>query len=546
MYLSITYILALSALLTLWRLVQLILSVRNRNRLARQHGCENPAPLPQKDKIFGIDVLLDEYRNFRNNTYLAMLVDRFNSCGDTWSCRTMGRTNFATINIENIKTILVTQSRFYKLGQTRSSVLGRTFGHGIFTSEGNEWRFLRRMTRPGFSASHVHLEPHVQSLLEQVPENGEACDLQPLFHNLTLHNAAGIFWGDNAVRRLDEGEGEGKGLATRINEAICKAFAHTQDIMVLGPLANLLQSSKTKSAIDLVYGFVLENSQAVFRQKSSPPATTGSHVPEKGESKAGSGVTGLFYDLFGAHDFDTIHTQLRQMFMAAEGTTAETLTHLFHLLSRHPRVLDTLRAEISLNLPPSDLPTSSDLTAKNTPYLNACIKEVLRLFPTVPFNNRIALQDTVLPRGGGADGLSPIVVPAGAEISLPHYPLYRRKDIFGDDADEFVPERWLQMKDQDQNEAAWTQQCESYLPFSIGKRACPGQPIALETVRYVAARLVQEFSQIRDASGNRPWRENCGATLQSKFGAVVAMERRMKSEGDLDSGYMSEISSGSL
>lgn len=76
-------------------------------------------------------------------------------------------------------------------------------------------------------------------------------------------------------------------------------------------------------------------------------------------------------------------------------------------------------------------------------YLDACIKEVLRIFPTAPFNNRVALQDTVLPRGGGVDGLDPIAVPAGTEISFPHYALYHRKDIFGEDAHEFVPERWL-------------------------------------------------------------------------------------------------------
>ncbi|KAL4932063.1 cytochrome P450 [Aspergillus undulatus] len=490
-------------------------------------------PPPQKDKILGIDVLLEEWRNFRNNTYLNMLVNRFNSCGNTWSCRTMGQTNFATVDIENIKTILVTQSQLYGLGRTRSSVLGSTLNHGIFTSEGNEWRFLRRMSRPGFSASHVHLEPHVQSLLEQVPDDGEPCDLQPLFHNLTLHNAASIFWGEDAIRQLDEGR---KGLATRMNDAICKAFAHTQDVMVLGPLAKRFQSSETKSAIALVYSFILENSKAVFRQKSS--STSNDTEPSKGSGGEESGVTALFYDYFNPRDFDTVHIQLRQMFMAAEGTTAETLTHLFHLLSRHPRVLDTLRAEISLRLPAGQTPSSSDLT-KNLPYLNTCIKEVLRLFPT----------------GGGPSGFFPIVVPAGAEISLPHYPRYRRKDIFGEDADEFVPERWLRPEDQDESthdqsqslsQRAWVQQCESYLPFSIGKRACPGRPIALETVRYVAVRLLQGFSHIRDASDNRPWRENCGATLQSKFGAVETMKRRGKEKEDSDSGYMSEISSSSL
>ncbi|KAJ5652435.1 hypothetical protein N7507_009861 [Penicillium longicatenatum] len=174
--------------------------------------------------------------------------------------------------------------------------------------------------------------------------------------------------------------------------------------------------------------------------------------------------------------------------------------------------------------------------------MNACVKEVLRLFPTVPFNNRVALQDTVLPRGGGPDGLSPIVVPAGSEISLPHYPLYRRKDIFGDDAEEFVPERWLS-SDDERSSDSWTKQSENYLPFSIGRRACPGRQIALETVRYATVRLIQSFPYICDASGGRPWQENCGATLQSKHGAVVSMRGKMEFDKAIDSGYGSDITS---
>ncbi|KAL3466947.1 cytochrome P450 [Aspergillus heterothallicus] len=193
------------------------------------------------------------------------------------------------------------------------------------------------------------------------------------------------------------------------------------------------------------------------------------------------------------------------MFMAAE-----TLTHLFHLLSRHPRSLRTLHAEVAQRLPNSSLPTSGDLTPANMPYLSGCVKETLRLFPTVPFNNRIALHDTILPRGGGPDGSTPMVVPAGSELSLPHYPLYRRHDIFGADADEFIPERWIQdpfgegvrklLSQED-----YERQCEGYLPFSIGKRACPGRGIALETVRNTAVRVLQEFSDIQDAA--RGWTE---------------------------------------
>ncbi|KAL3482033.1 cytochrome P450 [Aspergillus californicus] len=536
MYLSTWYTAAVLLLSAIWHITRLITRIVNRKALAQRHGCLPPPSLPQTDRLLGIDVLLDEYRNFRGNTYLAMLDRRFQTCGNTWSCRTTGRTNFATIDMENIKTVFVTNSQDYGLGRTRASTLTITLGHGIFTAQGEDWRFLRGMGRPGFAASYMrgHIEAHVQGLLEQIPEGGDV-DLSPLLHDLTLHNAASILFGRDAVRQLDTQSDDGIKLAQRMNAAVVAAFEHTQDVMVLGSLAGLFQSSRSKEAIGLVYGFILENCRRSARKE---PRTDDPSVAT------------ILYSRSTSADFDTIHIHIRHLFMAAEGTTAETLTHLFHLLSRHPRVLHALHAEITDVLPGQTLPTPSDLN-KAMPYLNACIKEVFRLLPTVPFNNRVALVDTILPRGGGENGLSPILIPAGAEISLPHSPLYRRKDIFGDDADQFIPERWLH------EPRTLIKQSESLLPFSIGKRACPGRQIALETIRYVAVRLVQCFPDIRDASGGRDWQENCGATLQSKFGAVVRMKKgetgrksglggdnadgNADGNGVGDSGYSSEV-----
>lgn len=55
---------------------------------------------------------------------------------------------------------------------------------------------------------------------------------------------------------------------------------------------------------------------------------------------------------------------------------------------------------------------------------------------------RTAERDTVLPKGGGPDGQSPLFVPKGTDCRFTTYSLHRRKDYWGDDADEFRPERW--------------------------------------------------------------------------------------------------------
>lgn len=55
---------------------------------------------------------------------------------------------------------------------------------------------------------------------------------------------------------------------------------------------------------------------------------------------------------------------------------------------------------------------------------------------------KVAARDTVLPRGGGPDGKSPIFVPKGRKVFWSSHSMHRRKDIWGQDADEFRPERW--------------------------------------------------------------------------------------------------------
>lgn len=66
----------------------------------------------------------------------------------------------------------------------------------------------------------------------------------------------------------------------------------------------------------------------------------------------------------------------------------------------------------------------------------------LRLHPPVPYNARAALRDTILPVGGGSDGLSPVLVPKGTEVAWDIAALHRRRDLWGDNAADFRPERW--------------------------------------------------------------------------------------------------------
>ena len=60
----------------------------------------------------------------------------------------------------------------------------------------------------------------------------------------------------------------------------------------------------------------------------------------------------------------------------------------------------------------------------------------------LPIMERVSLEDTTLPRGGGADGQKPIFIPKGQSVLISTYALQQRKDIWGSDPGVFRPERW--------------------------------------------------------------------------------------------------------
>ena len=114
----------------------------------------------------------------------------------------------------------------------------------------------------------------------------------------------------------------------------------------------------------------------------------------------------------------------------------------------------------------------------------------LRLYPSVPVNTRTVHRTTTLPTGGGPDRSSPVLVRKGDNVAYCIYAMHRRKDFYGDDAEDFRPERWEEDLPLYHNEAnaSW-----GYLPFNGGPRVCLGRKSswrhALITRRFVRSRI---------------------------------------------------------
>jgi cytochrome P450 len=138
---------------------------------------------------------------------------------------------------------------------------------------------------------------------------------------------------------------------------------------------------------------------------------------------------------------------------------------IFLYLITTPRVLKKFRAEYSKS------PISSpilDSEARNLPYLQAIIKEGLRIWPPV-----VGLMAKEVPPAG--DVVNGLFVPGGTSIGYCAFGIFRDKKIWGEDADVFRPERWLDSEVEKIREHEQTLE----LIFAFGKYQCLGRNVAL-------------------------------------------------------------------
>ena len=179
------------------------------------------------------------------------------------------------------------------------------------------------------------------------------------------------------------------------------------------------------------------------------------------------------------------------LLFAGQDTSAATLSWTLHLLSLSPRVQSKLADEVRSvmrqnNLSGEDVFSKRVLTQMS--YLDAAIKESMRLYPVAPFVVR-RLPSSVTVCGGSKDDKAPRVqLPTDTVACIWIYSLHRHPD-FWSQPNEFLPERWL--SESSTMDAGITN--GAYMPFAAGPRNCVGQPLAHVILRTLLAQLVSHF-----------------------------------------------------
>ncbi|RLN53558.1 hypothetical protein BBJ29_007855 [Phytophthora kernoviae] len=255
----------------------------------------------------------------------------------------------------------------------------------------------------------------------------------------------------------------------------------------VGPEKQL--ADDTKLTDDLVYGVISRS----IEEKNRFDSTSSAKTPRRD-------LISLFIEKSEVEYTKGVHTKkdLKLMrdfvisFLAAgRETTAQTMSWVVLMLNRYPNVLVRIRQELKENFPglaDGEMRSPSMENYQRLIFLEATIRETLRLFPVVAMTGRSATRDVRLYEG--------TFIKAGTRVLLPHYAMGRMSTVWGPDVDEFKPERWID---------ADTGKLKVIFPFKYsvflgGPRICLGMKFALAEMKISLASMLSrfEFKTVKD------------------------------------------------
>ncbi|KAI9815253.1 MAG: hypothetical protein M1827_002733 [Pycnora praestabilis] len=362
--------------------------------------------------------------------------------------------------------------------------IGKPFiGKGVFSTDGAYWQHSRNLIKPMFARAQVSdftaLDLHLSRMMNRIPQDGSTIDLQVLFKLMFLDHSTEFLFGESAETQLT---GSPDAVGSELLTIFDAALSGLGKRILLGRLRVLFlwdrSYDRLASSVHAIVDHYID--KAISREDNKKELQN--RFPEKFKRYI------ILDDLLKTvQDRVEIRNHIINIFLPGRDATAIGLSGVCFLLARHPYAWHKLRAEV--------------LSLKG-----------FRLLMPANRNMRLCLKDCVLPSGGGPDGKKPIFVPQGTQVSVNFGAMQRDKDIWGEDADEFRPERWEDMK------TGW-----HYIPFSGGPRICPGQQIALTECAYVLVRLMQNFRAMENRDPEMAFIEQSRLTVESRNGVKVAL-----------------------
>ncbi|KAF7291836.1 Cytochrome P450 [Mycena chlorophos] len=378
----------------------------------------------------------------------------------------------------------------YVKSELERRFIGKMFGHGVLAAEGESHKRQRKALTPAFSNAAIRRLTHVffdsahklssfwDATLEGSFDGSAMIEVQDWMNRVAL-DSMGI-----AGFSYDFGYLDGKSSpVTRAFEAmqtIPASFA-AGVVMLLSQTFPILTSIPTKrtrlfmdlrDSMNVIANRLLETTR---REKE-----TG--VTEEFSEKS---IIGLLLK----SELETSELRMSQEEIVAQNilllaaryeTTSSALTRALIELAKHPHIQDKLRKELS-SFNAGDPTWDQLVSTSELPYLDAVTQEVLRLQPSLPQLQRVAACDDVIPLdaavlSSAGEPITNITIAKGTTVFIPMRAINRSDALWGPQAKEFIPERWLEEITVPAREL---QGHRHLLTFHDGPRMCLGKAFAL-------------------------------------------------------------------
>ncbi|KAG6337191.1 hypothetical protein ID866_1905 [Astraeus odoratus] len=424
----------------------------------------------------------------------------------TINTRFLWMDNVISMDQEHCKYVLATGFNHFWRGTAQKERLESFLGDGIFNRDDEMWKTHRTLARPFFARDRIsdfelfeRYTSRTLAILSQKAACNEPVDVQDLYARFTIDAASESLFGKNLdtlsgkLPQPGSASSHERGSTTDDNwGTFTKAFETLQQINTIRarigqiwPIFELFDD-KTAPYVDTIRQWV----DPLVEQT----------LEEKAAAKRAGIQRNLVDKTFLQHLADSTEGSLILSSIVMD-TTACLLTYVTYFLALHPSVAKKLRQEV-LDVCGDHPPTYDNI--KKLKYMKAVLDETLRLFPPVPLNQRQSRPvSCTLPPPDPTFPLEcqkPLYMPKSTTFFYSTLLIQRNKALWGPDADNFDPERWIDPT----RLSKYTSNPTMFTPFSAGPRICIGQNYAYNEASYFLVRLMQHFSTFSLAQDAQP------------------------------------------
>ncbi|RDX42185.1 cytochrome P450 [Lentinus brumalis] len=421
-----------------------------------------------------------------------------------------------------VGTMLGRHREVFELPVWFSETMNAVWGPGLMSVQGKEHSLQRRLLNPAFAVRHLRdmvpifnrvSKELVDVLRKEAPEPGTEVDIAQYLSRYTLESIGrtGLGYTFGSL----ESHGTDYSRALKEFGPTLMRLHHWR--LYLPLVRRIFPRSWLRWATEVLPWAALRHMRGI----SDNVYMTSLEVLQRKRELLKQGDESLSSDIGEGKDLISILLRLDAtvsdenlighmslLTLGATDTTSTMLSRVIELLARHPDAQGKLRRELTeatagAGRSLADIDYEAYL---NLPYLDAIIRETVRLYPPLQIAPRVAESDAVLPLGTpvpDAQGqpCHELFIPAGTIVWINIFGLNRDKDTWGPDANEWKPERWLAPLPPSVSDAHIPSIYAHTASFLAGPRACIGYNMALTVMRIAITHLVLSFDFARRSYG---------------------------------------------